>query len=105
MLQHRMTKSGLISYRSESGYIFDEKGRIVAWVNPNRDNARADYEEQINELRAEIESIKQKQDKDELKTMGRADAADIDLQVNTKQVQSAAADVKKEIDKALKSLF
>ena len=53
---------------------------------------------------AEIEALKQKQDKDELMDAHRA-PADIDIQVNTKEVQRAAADVKKEIDKALKSIF
>ena len=93
--------------RTNSGYVI-ENGKVVAWFNPNLidGHAAADYEEQINELRAEIESIKQKQDKEELITMGRAaDGLEVDLQVNTKQVERAAADVKKEIDRALKNLF
>lgn len=93
--------------RTNSGYVI-ENGKVVAWFNPNLIDGRtaADYEEQINELRAEIESIKQKQDKEELITMGRAtDGLEVDLQVNTKQVERAAADVKKEIDRALKNLL
>ena len=93
--------------RTNSGYVI-ENGKVVAWFNPNLIDGRtaADYEEQINELRAEIESIKQKQDKEELITLGRAaDGLEVDLQVNTKQVERAAADVKKEIDRALKNLL
>lgn len=93
--------------RTNSGYVI-ENGKVVAWFNPNLIDGRtaADYEEQINELRAEIESIKQKQDKEELITKGRAaDGLEVDLQVNTKQVERAAADVKKEIDRALKNLL
>lgn len=89
---------------TNSGYVFNEKGQVVAWYNPDL-KERADYEEQINELRAEIEALKQKQDKDELMSAHNAAHADIDIQVNTKEVQRAATDVKKEIDKALKSIF
>ena len=89
--------------RTNSGYVFNEKGDVVAWYNPKLKDA-ADYEEQIAELRAEIEALKQKKEKDELMNAQSAPPS-IDLQVNTKQVERAAADVKKEIDRALKSLF
>lgn len=91
--------------RTNSGYVFNEKGDVVAWYNPNLKGRAEDYEEQIAELRAEIEALKQKQDRDELMSAHNAAPADIDIQVNTKQVERAAADVKKEIDRALKSLF
>lgn len=74
---YRRTNSG-VSYRVGAGYIFDSKGNVIGWCNT--DGHAADYEEQINELRAEIESIKQKQDKEELITMGRAaDGLEVDL--------------------------
>lgn len=86
--------------RNNNGYVFDEKGNIVAWVNPNLKGSAADYESQINELRADLEALKQKQEKED-----RAAPVDCEIQVNTKQIERAAADVKKEIDKALKNLF
>ncbi len=90
--------------RTNSGYVI-ENGKVVAWFNPNLIDGRtaADYEEQINELRAQIDELKQKQDKEELNTISAAPS--IDLQVNTKQVERAADQVKKEIDRALKNLF
>ena len=90
--------------KTNNGYVI-ENGKVIAWFNPNLNGRAEDYEEQIAELRAEIEALKQKQDKDGLMDAQRAAAADIDIQVNTKQVERAAADVKKEIDKALKNLF
>ena len=95
MSQDRKTNSG--------GYVFHE-GRIVAWVNPNLKGRAEDYEEQINELRAEIDALKQKQDRVELMNAQSAPPS-VDIQVNTKQVERAAADAKKEIDRALKSIF
>lgn len=89
--------------KTNNGYVI-ENGKVVAWFNPNLKGRAEDYEEQIAELRAEIEALKQKQDKDGLMDAQRA-AADIDIQVNTKQVERAADQVKKEIDKALKNLF
>ncbi len=103
MLQHRMTKSGLVSFSDNCGYILNDEGKIVGWVNPSRGSMRADYEEQINELRAQIDELKQRQDRKELNTISAAPS--IDLQVNTKQVERAADQVKKEIDRALKNLF
>lgn len=90
--------------KTNNGYII-ENGKVVAWFNPNLKGRAEDYEEQIAELRAEIEALKQKQDKDELMSAHNAATADIDIQVNTKQVERAADQVKKEIDKALKNLF
>lgn len=89
--------------RTNSGYVFNEKGQVVAWYNPDL-KERADYEEQINELRAEIDALKQKQDRVELMNAQSAPPS-VDIQVNTKQVERAAADAKKEIDRALKSIF
>lgn len=100
MSQYRRTNSG-VSYRVNSGYIFDDKGKIIGWCNTGE--RAADYEEQINELRAQIDELKQKQDREELNTVSAAPS--IDLQVNTKQVERAADQVKKEIDRALKNLF
>lgn len=101
MSQYRRTNSG-VSYRVGAGYIFDRNGNIIGWCNTDG-NTAADYEEQINELRAQIDELKQKQDKEELNTISAAPS--IDLQVNTKQVERAADQVKKEIDRALKNLF
>ena len=101
MSQYRRTNSG-VSYRANSGYIFDSKGNVIGWFNTDG-NTAADYEEQINELRAQIDELKQKQNREELNTISAAPS--IDLQVNTKQVERAADQVKKEIDRALKNLF
>lgn len=88
--------------RNNNGYVIDN-GKVVAWFNPNLKGRAEDYEEQINELRAQIDELKQKKDKEELNTISAAPS--IDLQVNTKQVERAADQVKKEIDRALKNLF
>ena len=106
VLQHRRTKSGgLISFRSDSGYIFDDEGNIVAWYNPtSKWKTPADYEEQINELRAEIDMLKQKQQQNELKGAQSAAPLQCNLQVDSKQIYHAADQIKKEIDKAFRNL-
>ena len=40
-------------------------------------NTAADYEEQINELRAQIDELKQKQNREELNTISAAPSIDL----------------------------